>query len=175
MEIWKDIKGYEKKYKISNLGNIRSYCTGKEIIRKQVFNKKLGYYAVCLGSNNKQYVHRLLAQAFIPNQENKKQVNHKDGNRANNDLSNLEWVTCSENHIHAYKELKRIPAMLGRMGVLNKCSKKINQYTMDMKYIKRWDSLSDIVRNLKINNITRVCKGSLNSAGGFKWAYANSK
>ena len=109
-EVWKDIKGYEGLYQISNLGRVKTLnriCKIhrkatreiKEIILTTKFLPK-GYCFIALYKNNKEtkfYIHRLVATAFIPNIDNKPQVNHKDGNKNNNVVSNLEWVTPSEN------------------------------------------------------------------------------
>lgn len=102
-ENWLPIKGFEGRYEISDLGRVLN-------IKTQTFKKptitKNGYNYILLWRNNKfkhQLMHRLLAIHFIPNLENKPQVNHKDGIKLNNSLSNLEWVTHQENAIHAYK------------------------------------------------------------------------
>jgi hypothetical protein len=113
MEIWKPIKNYEGVYEISNLGRVKrletlvknrgGYRLVKERILKIPYSPNLRYYSIFLsnGKVKQHYIHRLLAIAFIPNPLNKEQVNHKDGNKLNNSLSNLEWVTKSENQIHA--------------------------------------------------------------------------
>lgn len=101
-EVFKDIKGFESKYQISNLGNVRSKKTG--LLIKHMCNKK-GYHYVHLSINRykskKEYVHRLVARGFIDNPQNKPQVNHIDGNPANNTVDNLEWCTNEENQEHA--------------------------------------------------------------------------
>ena len=122
-EIWKDVKDYEGYYQISNLGNVR--CLDRTVIgkdgRKQFkkgcnmkiqHNKKVNIYEVGLYKNNKRKmckIHRLVAGAFIENDnpENKITVNHKDGNRSNNCVNNLEWASYSENEKHAYSVLNR--------------------------------------------------------------------
>jgi hypothetical protein len=76
----------------------------------QCVNKKTGY--VTAGS---KYIHRLVAQCFIPNPLQKRTVNHKDGNKQNNDVSNLEWMTYSENHIHAFNKLGRTPVFKNKL------------------------------------------------------------
>lgn len=98
----KRIKGFED-YLINVFGDI--YSMKSNIWLKQC-NDKYSYLYINLckkGKYKKFKVHRLVAETFIPNPDNKPQVNHKDGNKQNNHIDNLEWVTCSENHIHAYK------------------------------------------------------------------------
>ena len=124
-EIWKDIEGYEGYYQISTLGRIKSvarivsfekyqYKLKKMVQATQKVPEKIrtgysddhGYYRVELNKDGKStsfLVHRLVASTFIPNPENKREVNHIDGNPSNNHLDNLEWVTSSENKFHAYR------------------------------------------------------------------------
>lgn len=115
MEIWKDIKGYEGLYQISNTGKVKSLkrimksrkC--EEIIRKPSKLPK-GYLRVSLCKNGeiKYYsIHRLVAEAFIPNENNYPCVNHKDCNTSNNNVENLEWMTYEENNSYKNHHLKR--------------------------------------------------------------------
>lgn len=141
MEIWKDIKDYEGLYQISNCGKVKrlqsivtysngNKCNHKErmlSLEKTKINKRGQYYfRVTLSKNNKQkrfQVHQLVALNFIENNQNKKCVNHKDGNPENNNVENLEWCTYSENEQHSYDVLNKINA-------IRKLSDK------DVKYIK---------------------------------------
>ena len=117
-EIWKDIPNYEGLYQVSNLGRVKSLkrkkydinskkiiFVGKDIILKNIINEK-GYFKVCLRSNykNKFYkIHRLVAQAFIPNPNEYIEVNHIDGNKQNNCINNLEWCSHKHNMKEAYR------------------------------------------------------------------------
>ena len=114
-EVWKDIEGYEGLYQVSTCGNVKSLPkvrrngTGTYIQKERLLkpsNTSTGYKKVELYKDGKRKsfkVHRLVAIAFIPNPDNKPEVNHIDGNKINNNIDNLEWVTSSENTIHAYE------------------------------------------------------------------------
>lgn len=109
MEIFKDIKGYEGYYQISNLGNVKSLKYNKNLILKKELSK--GYYRfnLCLNNKTKHFLaHRLVAINFIDNKLDLPCVNHIDGNKLNNNSSNLEWCSHSENEIHSYKVLNKI-------------------------------------------------------------------
>lgn len=100
-EIWKPIKDFEELYEVSNLGRVRSLR--RNIIMKSRIRDD-GYVACVLSNGGKvqgKLVHRLVAEAFIPNHENKPEVNHIDGNKQNNNVKNLQWVTPSENQKHS--------------------------------------------------------------------------
>lgn len=114
-ETWKDVPGFEGLYKISTSGRVISYprewvTGGKGVIKRskpecEMHQTKGEYFTVCLTKNRHERpygIHRLLALAFIPNPENKREVNHKDGNKHNNAIDNLEWATSSENRQHAF-------------------------------------------------------------------------
>lgn len=116
MEEWRAVVGYEGLYEVSNLGRVRrvtdaakgGYMSGR-IVKSLPHTH--GYLRVGLYKDRKcrsGYIHRLVATAFIENPEGKREVNHKDGNKQNNRVENLEWMTTSENQQHAYDVLKRI-------------------------------------------------------------------
>lgn len=111
-EQWKPVKDYESLYEVSTHGRIRSFHTGRGGGILKPFPRN-GYLFICLckeGEKRKNFaIHRLVATAFIPNSENKEQVNHMNCNRADNRLENLEWATCSENNLHAYENNRRKP------------------------------------------------------------------
>lgn len=128
-ELWKDITDFEGIYQISSFGRVNSiernanHCRGKrkvkQRIRKAHFSDKLGYLVITLKSQAKGiqrrcYVHRLVAEAFIPNPENKPEVNHIDSNRKNAKVNNLEWVTSSENKKHSYNTKNRVAFWVGK-------------------------------------------------------------
>lgn len=102
-EIWLPVKDFETSYEVSNTGKIRSFRT-KQILKTYVINS--GYKAIKFTVQTKRtshLIHRLVAIAFLEKEESKFFVNHKDGNKLNNHVNNLEWCTVSENHLHAFK------------------------------------------------------------------------
>ena len=162
-EEWRDVKDYEGCYQVSNYGRIKSYKNNL-ILKQRVYAK---YLYVCLCHNNKKEmkrVHRLVAQAFLPNPNNLPQVNHKDGNRENNNVNNLEWVTASQNIIHGYK-----------MNLCYANEKKVLQYDLKGNLIKEWKSTMEIQRQLKYNNscICACCNNRNKTAYGYIWKYKN--
>lgn len=164
MEHWKDIIGYEGFYQASNLGNIMNKRTGRIL---KLHQDRKGYMVCCLSKNGKQRVkkvHRLVAEAFIPN-NNLPQINHKDESKSNNRVENLEW--CTNLYNAHYKDKVK------RTGIAHE--KAITQFTLEGDYIRSWDSARKAADALNIQNshISECCKGKLNKTGGYIWKYSN--
>lgn len=147
----------------------------KEKILKQTISPK-GYLTIHLtekGIKFSQRVNILIAETFIPNPENKPQVNHKNGIKTDNKACNLEWVTNSENQLHAYKKgLKKAPK-----GAKSKCAIAVSQYDKTGKFLKSYGSIMEASRKLNIKNsdISRCCKGKCNTVGGYIWRYKDTQ
>ena len=178
-EVFKDIEGFEGKYQVSNKGNVKSlnYLGTKRPKNLKPTRHHLGYMIVKLGKNNWSMVHTLVAKAFIPNIEGKKYVNHIDGNKANNNVTNLEWVTSKENMNHAIRTGLRDPRKNNHpkgAAVVN--SKAVIQYSKDGEFIKKWDCISDAARAIGCNPcmIINNAAGRTLSAHGFVWKYNES-
>ena len=196
-EEWRPIKGYESYYEVSNFGQIRSInrtiltksCCGYEFyIRKKGIilkpaNHPCGYLVVALCKNGKSknfLIHRLVAEAFIPNPNNKETVNHKNEIKTDNRVENLEWATLNEN-LHYGTGIVRGHANRDRQwhrihhGGLNPYAKPVKQSTLQGDIIKEWACIADAVRELKISysSICAAAKGKRKFAGGFKWQYIN--
>ena len=146
-EIWKDIRGYEGLYQVSNFGNVKSLMFINNIVkikRDKILYKstRSGYYTVNLCKNGKRLskqVHRLVAEAFIPNPNNKKIVNHKDFDRKNNYVDNLEWLTQQENILYSRYNMSK-PRL------------KYKKSSTGIKYItKRGNSFRVQFKNIKID------------------------
>lgn len=181
-----NLKGYEdcNGYTIDENGIIRSYIK-KGINRKfdfynydnepkiiSVSKKGNGYLhcAISCGNQKNKYptIHRLLALAFIPNPHDLEQVNHINGEKDDNRLENLEWVSRKRNAEHAYEIGKNSPDHL---------KKSVNQYTLDGEYVRKHNSVSEAILSLGFKNssksaITRCCQGKQKTCGGYKWEFA---
>lgn len=174
-EIWKDVPWYEWHYIVSNLWNV--YSTKSNIELKKHLNK-YWYLAIHLhGFGNKKtvLVHRIVSMAFIPNPENKRTVNHINGIRNDNRLSNLEWATHAENNKHAFMFLWKISSSLWKRWFDCKTSKQVNQISLDWKYITTFWSIAEVERILWIyaSNVSYCCIWSRKTAWWYKWEYAN--
>lgn len=166
--------GYNGRYQASNTGKIRSTNYHREYRVKELFCvlDKDGYVMTKLCKNgiaNFKRVHRLVAEAFIPNPENKPQVNHIDGNKQNNNIANLEWVSNRENMHHAFKT----GLMANIYKPRNKFGKKVYQYNKNGKLIKIWNSTREIEKTLCYfhSAISACCLGKIKQAYEYIWSY----
>jgi hypothetical protein len=168
-EIWKPIKGYEGLYEAGTNGFIRNAIT-KEI--KSMRLNKFGYYVVELYKNNvrkHKRVHRIIAETFIPKEQWNECINHKDENKENNRLDNLEFCTMIENIKYGTRGIR---SGLARFNHPLR-SKKILQISSDGKVLKEWCSIAEAYRQTKIcrPNIIKCLKGLRSHAGGYQWKY----
>ena len=169
-EIWKDVDGYVGFYKISNFGRLKSLYKKEEIIIKPHIYKN-GYCRVRLWDREKRkfkdaYIHRLVANAFLENPQNLPEVNHKDENKENNCVDNLEWCTSKYNANYGTRNKRMIK---------QKCSKAVIMLDLSGNELKRFESLGDASREtgFDISAIIRVCKGRQKTSMGYKWKYAD--
>ena len=164
MEIYKDIEGYENLYQISNLGNVKSLGNDKKRKEKVLkpFNTTKGYLQVELfknGNGKKYFIHRLVAEAFIPNPNNYPIINHKDENPLNNNISNLEWCTSEYNNNYGTHNKK----------IVESRSKQV----MCLETGKIYQSGKQVERQLGFaqGNISLACNGKLKQAYGYTWKF----
>ena len=174
-EIWKDIIGYECYYQIANYGNIKSldrWVKGKNntvrLIKGRILKPqkdKYGYLTIPLykeGKIKRFLVHRLVAEAFLPNSDNLPLINHKDENKTNNIVSNLEW--CDSKYNNSYGTARE------RMS--EKLSKPVLQYTLDGQFVKEYPSAREAERNgYYQSSVSKCCLGKQKFHKGFIWKY----
>lgn len=187
-EIWKDIPEYEGLYQVSNLGNVKSLdhikrngkydnkkCLSKGKILKPAIQKDSGYIFVSLSKDGKTKgyrVHRLVALCFIDNPNNLRCVNHKDENKANNKIDNLEWCSYLYNNNYGTKKDRLKLSQQKRAG------KAVLQYDLEGNFIKKWNCMMNIERYYKIkglvSGISACCKKKIKQSHGFRWEYESS-
>ena len=180
-EIWVSIKGYEN-YKVSNYGNVcsidRCVIDVDGITRryKSKFLKPIkntyGYNQVALyinGNKKTITIHRLVVEAFIPNIENKPEINHKDGIKTNNIVFNLEWATSKENIQHAF----RTGLLKSKVGIEHPNSKPVIQLDKTGNVLNRFTCAreADLKTTINYKSISKCCLGIIMSAGGYVWKF----
>lgn len=186
-EVWKDIAGFEGIYQVSNKGNVRSLdrdvqCVDsvrhyKGRLMKQD-KKKNGYLQVNLKRQeiNKQFlVHRLVANAFLPNPGGLPSVNHKDENKENNSVDNLEW--CSQAYNNHYGQGHETRCANARSGAINKQAKPVLQYSIDGVFIAEYFSAMEAgrVNGIRQSGISECCNGKQKTAYGYIWKYKDAE
>lgn len=173
---FREAKGYDG-FLVSDTGIVKSAKTDK--IRNQ-YTSPTGYVRVNIRQGGRWKtvsVHRLVADAFIPNPQNKPCVNHIDGNKANNNAENLEWCTHSENESHSYKCLGKTvsPEHIKKIIKLHKeaVSTPVTQFTLGGKNVRTFVSMAEAHRATGIaqSNISKCCNNERNQAGGYKWSF----
>ena len=170
-EIWKDIQGYEELYQVSNLGRVKSldkYDKHNRFKRgkiKAICDNGNGYCVVNLKVDGKQKsrtVHRLVATAFIPNPKNLPEINHIDGNKKNNNVSNLEWCDRRHNATHAVQN--KLSTEFGQRKVICvELNKEFNSVTEAENWVG--------VKGSRISNVCKLKRGC-KTCGGYHWRYA---
>lgn len=164
-EEWRDIENYIGKYQVSNFGNVRSMSYNRKGIIKELTkrNNGHGYLHVCFIRNGKhkyEYVHRLVANAFIGNIEEKMEVNHIDYDKSNNNLENLEILSKMENYNHSRD----------RMYCL-KIKRKVSKYKNN-ELICSYDSITDVKKDdYSISKVCQCCRNQRKTHKGFEWKY----
>ena len=164
-------------YYVTDKGDVYSRITGR-FVKLKLFLSRNGYLRVFISDNHhKQHcksVHRLVSETFIPNPENKCDVNHIDGNKQNNCVENLEWATRSENELHAYRMLGKKPNCpnTGRFGKDSPRSIVVQQIKDD-NVIAEYYGVREASRatGIYMNSIYQCCQGKNKTGGGYMWRY----
>lgn len=185
METWKDIEGYEGIYQVSSFGRVISmprkvnnrwgyFISKQKNIKPRI--SKCGYGFVALYKNNKRKdvrIHRLVANAFLNNLNCYPIINHKDGNKMNNNVENLEWCSYSQNTNHAIENnLIRF-----YKGSQNKKARKIAQCDLNGNVVKVWFGVRDVARQTgySYGNIDQCIRNKRKTAYGYVWRVANER
>lgn len=160
-EEWQDVLGFEELYQVSSFGNVRTIKKGEAEMSQQ--ENRNGYMTVHLrdkGVERRAMVHRLVAEAFIPNPNGFRDVNHKNGDKSDNRVENLEWASHSDNMAHSFREL-------------GKNVRHIVQLDLDNNFIERWNSIIEASEATGIcrTDIGECCRGNRKHTKGYKWKY----
>lgn len=167
-EIWKQIiyNGFKTNYSVSNLGRVKNDKSGRILKLSDSNEYKVASISLGHGNIKRFLVHRLVAVAFLNNSNNKEYVNHIDGNKTNNNVNNLEWVTPSENAIHAQRT--------GLIGYQKK--RPVRQFNLQGVWMMDFESATEAARqcDCQQSKITSVCGGRRKTAGNYQWRYVDS-
>lgn len=171
--MWKPIKGFEGKYEVSDDGSVRNAVSHRVLRHKSA---GAGYKQVCLGARNYRYVHRLVASAFINNQDSLPQVNHLDGDKANNCAANLEWCSRSMNLRHAYETglLDSSACKKPLHGARHPRSRAVTMLSDTGHISITYVSISEAAKETGIDfsTIHGTVHGKFKQAGGWCWKFA---
>lgn len=168
MKEWKKIifNNQETFYSVSSEGDVRNDKTGRVLKQRSCNEYKRVSISLGHGHMKNVNVHRLVAEAFIPNPENKEIVNHKDGVRYHNNVDNLEWCTNSENAIHAHQN-----GLIGHQKM-----RGVRQFNLAGQWMMDFESATEAARqtDCQQSKITEVCLGNRRTAGNYQWRYIDS-
>lgn len=186
-EIWKDIKGFEGLYQVSNMGRVKSlgrlvatkngktYCVKEKIMSIHI--DKQGYQCVHLrksgGFQYEKKIHQLVGIAFIPNPDNKPFIDHINTIRDDNRIENLRWCTSKENSNNSLTKIKMSSSQKGKTGVISNHHKSIMQFDINGNLLKQWDTITEAAKCTGTNrtSIVSCANGKYKMAGGYIWKY----